>query len=143
MSLVASLVLLAHTIQPAEPPDFSWLEGHWIRENNGRISEEIWGDMRGGLMLATNRSLRDGRASGFEFIRIQSFEQTHYCAQPGGSQAVCFQLTEQGEHSASFENAEHDFPQRITYSREGNTLTATISDIEGEDPISWSWTLRE
>lgn len=143
MSVVASLALLASAVQPTESPDFSWLEGHWVREANGRVSEEVWGDMRGGLMLATNRALRDGRASGFEFIRIQSFDQTHYCAQPGGREAVCFELAEQGEQSATFTNAEHDFPQRINYARDGNTLTATISDIEGHDPISWSWTLSE
>lgn len=99
--------------------------------------------MRGGLMLATNRSLRDGQARGFEFIRIQSFTHTHYCAQPGGSEAVCFELAAQGEQSATFENAQHDFPQRISYAREADTLTATLSDLEGNNPISWSWQLQE
>jgi len=141
--LLSTLALSLSLTQAGETPDFSWLEGHWVREHDGRVSEEIWGDMRGGLMLATNRALRDGQARGFEFIRIQSFTQTHYCAQPGGSETVCFELAERGEQSATFENAQHDFPQRISYAREADTLTATLSDIEGNNPISWSWQLQE
>lgn len=40
-----------------------------------------------------------------------------YIAQPSGRPPTPFRLLRIGEHEAVFENPEHDFPQRITYSR--------------------------
>lgn len=126
----------------ASADDLGWFEGHWRSESEGRVSEEIWTNGDGGLFLGVNRTLRDGQARGFEFLRIHNSEaRTAYCAQPGGSEAVCFERTGGDETSVTFENAAHDFPQRITYARDGDTLTATISDLSGEQSMSFGWTL--
>ena len=49
-------------------------------------------------------------------------------------------LVETGDSHAVFENDAHDFPQRIRYARDGDTLTATISDMSGEQSFSFVWT---
>jgi hypothetical protein len=120
--------------------DLSWMEGHWRSEADGRVSEEIWTNGEGGLYLGVNRTISGGQASGFEFLRIiNTDERTAYCAQPGGGEAVCFDRVEGGAHAVTFENPEHDFPQRITYVRDGDRLTATISDLAGEQAFSFGW----
>lgn len=97
MSVVVSFVLLVSVVQFIDSFDFLWLEGYWVCEVNDWISEEVWGDMCGGLMLVINCFLCDGWVSGFEFICIQFFDQIYYCVQFGGCEVVCFEFVEQGE----------------------------------------------
>ena len=128
----------------ASADDLSWMEGHWRSAVDGRVSEEIWTNGDGGLYLGVNRTIRDGQARAFEFMRIvESNDGTVYCAQPGGDDAVCFERVDSAEHSVTFENPDHDFPQRITYVREGDALTATISDLSGEQAFSFGWERAE
>lgn len=129
---------------PAVAGDLDWLTGHWRNEGEGRVSEEIWTNGEGGIYLGVNRTIRDGEARGFEYLRIiHTPDYTAYCAQPGGAEAVCFERVESSEHAVTFENPGHDFPQRIHYVREGDTLTATISDLSGEPSFSFGWELVE
>ena len=39
--------------------------------------------------------------------------------------------------TAVFVNSEHDYPQRIAYTREGNALLADISLVDGSKVNSW------
>jgi hypothetical protein len=138
--LAASLALFIPALAAAD--DLAWIEGHWRSESEGRVSEEIWTNGDGGLYLGVNRTLSDGAARGFEFLRIlETAEGAVYCAQPGGNEAVCFERVSTRENSVTFENPDHDFPQRISYARDGNALTATISDMSDEHSMSFGWTL--
>lgn len=140
---LATILFLASTLAQPQSVDLSWLAGHWIQAEGDRVTEEIWTDDAGGLMLGVNRTVRGGQARAFEFLRIQrSAEGVYYCAQPNGSPATCFEMTDAGDASIVFENAENDFPQRISYRREADELIATISDLEGAQTMQWSWKLR-
>jgi hypothetical protein len=139
-AITIAAVLLTASPAFADEPDLTWLSGHWRSEAEGRISEEIWTTSEGGIMLGMGRSLRDGEARSFEFLMIHFGEETVYHAQPGGRPPVSFTLVEASDSHAVFENAGHDFPQRITYRREGGELHAEISDLAGERSFSWSWT---
>ena len=55
---------------------------------------------------------------------------------------MAFALAEHGAAHATFENAAHDYPQRITYARDGETLTATISLIDGSKAMRWTYKRR-
>lgn len=140
MGLVV-ILLLASTLAQNPPADLSWLTGHWILVDGTKTSEEIWTNDSGGLMLGVNRTVIDDMARAFEFLRIhRSDEATTYCAQPNGSPATCFVMVEADDRSVVFENAENDFPQRISYRRNGAELIATISDLEGTHEMQWRWT---
>ncbi|WP_291843559.1 DUF6265 family protein [Maricaulis sp.] len=117
-----------------------WMAGHWRSTNADPVIEEVWTDGAGGLLLGINRTQVEGRAVGFEFLRIELAGETgRYCAQPGGRPATCFNLTEQSTMSVRFENPGNDFPQVIAYSRDGDVLTALISDLSGEQAMSFTW----
>jgi hypothetical protein len=140
--LAVSVCLSASASAQEAAPDLSWLSGHWRSEAEGRVSEEIWTAPEGGIMLGLGRTIRDGRASGFEFLMISLEGEAAYHAQPGGRPPVRFALAEHGPDRAVFENPDHDFPQRIAYVRDGDRLDAEISLLDGSGAVSWSWTLQ-
>ncbi|MBX3561371.1 MAG: hypothetical protein KF780_06115 [Sphingomonas sp.] len=137
MLLAAMLALQA----PATVDDLGWMAGHWTREADGRWTEESWTAPRGGMMLGVSRSGRAEAVREFEFIRLQAGADgvPVYWASPGGRPPVAFRLASHGPNEAVFENPAHDFPQRIRYRREGETMTATISAIDGSNAMSWQF----
>ena len=116
-----------------------WLSGRWIQEEGGRWAEESWSDARGGVLLGTSKTGHDAALTGFEFMRIAADREGRlsFYGLPQGTTPVAFRLVSSGERSAVFENPLHDYPQRISYRREGDVLTATISDIGGGKAVTW------
>jgi hypothetical protein len=122
----------------------SWLSGYWLNCDDGRQLTETWSMPRDGLMVGVNQSSGDGEAA-FEFLRIATAPAgASYFAMPGGGAATEFPLAPaaSGEMRAVFENPAHDFPQRIVYSREGQTLTARIEGaMDGKtEGMEWTFT---
>lgn len=139
---VAGLLCVAAGPQPAE--GLGWLSGRWVQEEGGRWAEESWSDARGGVLLGTSKTGHERALTGFEFMRIAPDREgrVHFFGSPQGVPAVAFRLVASGDRSAVFENPLHDYPQRISYRREGDVLTATISDIEGKKAVSWRFVRR-
>lgn len=130
--LAAAALLAAVTAdaQRATLQDIAWLTGHWRLEQRGETVEERWTEPAGGAMLAVARTVKDGRMTAFEFLRIVEREGTLvYIAQPDGRPAVEFRLAAVSGTSARFENPAHDFPKVITYTLQGEgSLQAVVSD---------------
>jgi Domain of unknown function (DUF6265) len=141
--LGAALALLL-TAQAAPAPrvsDLSWMSGRWLTEENGRWTEEIWSGPRGGTLMGFSWSGEGTNISAYEYIRVQPGEDDEivYLAQPNGGAGVGFYLVRAEGTSATFENPTHDFPQRIRYVRDGDTMVATISAMDGSNAISWTY----
>lgn len=136
--------LLVAASPAAKVDNLAWLAGQWSREADGRWTEESWTGPRGGVMLGHSRSGQGDTLREFEFLRVQAGADgvPVYLAQPGGAAPVAFRLVQHGAASATFENAAHDYPQRIEYVRKGGTLTATISLIDGTKPMRWVYRRR-
>ncbi|MFT4626837.1 MAG: hypothetical protein ACI8PZ_005517 [Myxococcota bacterium] len=133
--------LAALAIQ-ASTAELAWLAGCWRSTEAGVTTEECWIPPEGGMLLGTNRTLRDGRAVGFEFLRI-SEEDSHviYWAAPGGRHpATPFVLTSKSKSEAVFSNPGHDFPQRLHYARDGSTLTVVVQ--AGDKKLEFRWTKK-
>lgn len=141
---MAAAAVLAAASPAASVDDLAWLAGHWSREADGRWTEESWTPPRGGVMLGHSRSGRGDSLREFEFLRIVAGADgvPAYIAQPGGREPVVFPLVGRDGTSATFENPAHDYPQRIAYARDGDTLTATISLINGSKPTRWTFRRR-
>jgi hypothetical protein len=115
----------------------TWLAGCWEGVlANGATYEEMWLEPRGGMMLGMARMTRDGRTLSFEFMQIVGDGAVPvYAAQPSGRAATLFSATAVHADAVTFENAGHDFPQRIRYRRvEPDGLHATIDgQVQGQE----------
>lgn len=139
LGAILALLLMGQAAPPARVDDLAWMNGRWESNAAGRWTEESWSAPRGGVMLGFSRSGREEVLREFELLRIQAGEDgvPVYFAQPGGRPAVPFRLTSRDGTSATFENPQHDFPQRIRYVRTGDAMTATISALDGSNAMTW------
>ena len=140
--LLLNLPVYAQTPDPAVP-ELSWLSGYWTSNDNGATTEELWTHGAGYMMLGLHRDVSANGRSSFEYLRIvQTRDGLAYIATPNGRTSTSFALKEHGDQRVVFENPEHDFPQRIIYSRRGDKLTARIEGGEGENlqHMEWTWT---
>ena len=124
-----------------------WMIGHWrgrtVTPGSETVSEELWMEPSAGLMLGLNREVRsrlEGNAAprvSFEFLRIVQRPDAGvvYVAQPGGQSPTEFRLVSSGERRAVFSNPQHDFPQTLTYWRDGESLRARAEGIESGKPL--------
>jgi hypothetical protein len=111
----------------------AWLAGCWERRQPGGLLEEQWMRPAGGMLVGMSRTVRDGRAVGWEFMRIVEREGAIvYIATPSGQATAEFTLRAPVGAGAIFENPAHDFPQRIIYERgSADSLWARIEGDRG------------
>jgi len=138
-------VLWALTLPLAAEEDplaaLAWISGIWEGESGNIRMEETWTRPAGGLILGVHRDLFPGGRSFFEYLRIERRgDEIFYIAAPRGENATEFRLTELQDNGAVFENPEHDFPQKIAYTRDGDTLRATIEGLANGERRSSVWT---
>ena len=82
----------------------------------------------GTSILGVSRTVAKGRTVAYEFLRIQKQESgdIYYVAHPSGQAQDSFKLAKYDKGVLFFENPQHDFPQRIIYRLNGNSLIARI-----------------
>lgn len=129
MSLIAAAAL---ALQMPPQPDLDWIAGYWLACDSRVEVAELWTTRRGGVMLGMSVTF-GAQAFGWEQVRIEAGpEGLTYVARPRGAEAdTGFPLVRSGPSEAVFENAAHDYPQRIIYRREGATLIARTEDLSG------------
>jgi len=126
--------------QPARVASLDWMSGTWTQVKGEERVTETWIGPGNGLMVAANLTTRGAQRRSFEFLRIADTpEGFSYFASPGGRPATEFKLKTQGDRRVVFENAAHDFPQRVLYWREGEALVARIEGTIGGKEKSEEW----
>lgn len=130
---------------PARPGQdlsaLAWMEGHWIGKEGTVDVEEFWLGPKGNTMLGLHRDVAGTRTRMFEFLRIEATaEAITYWASPKGRPATPFRLKELNGQHVTFENPEHDFPQRIIYwlAKDG-ALHAKIEGTMNGKAASQEW----
>ena len=139
-----ALLLMGQAAAPARVSDLGWMSGRWQTEGPDSVprTDEAWSEPRSGIMLGYSRTGGADRLREFEFLRIQSGEDgvPVYYAQPGGGPPVGFRLVAHDATGVTFENPRHDYPQRIRYEiSHGETMLATISKLDGSNPMRWQY----
>lgn len=110
--------------------DFSWLSGCWEGRQRNAVIEEIWSKPGGLSMLGLGRTVKSNRTTSFEFMQLREENgSVVFLPQPQGGTRLRFPLKESVGEKATFENKEHDFPQRVIYERKGKGLL--LASIEG------------
>lgn len=126
-------VLLFWLVMPAtQTPapsikDVAWIAGCWEFDRNGRHVVESWLPPEGGTMMGVSRTVSGGRTSEWEFLIIREGKAgLEYVAKPSGQPEATFTAIRPSATEVVFENPAHDFPKKIHYKRDGDTLTAAI-----------------
>ena len=110
--------------------DLAWLSGCWevnVPDKNLLITEQ-WMKPAGGMMIGAGRTIKNGKAVDYEFLRIvEEADSVFYVAKPTANKdETRFRLVRSAPGEVVFENPSHDFPQRIIYKLSGDKLNARI-----------------
>lgn len=131
--LFASLILLAGCTltraasQPAAQT-LNWLTGCWQSEDGS--TREIWSQSEDGYYFGYSVVLKEDKVVFFEQMRIDPGGMPTFQAYPRGAGPSGFPAVSLTEKGVTFANPDHDYPQKITYIREGDALKAVISLID-------------
>ena len=73
-------------------------------------------------MLGMSRTVRRGETVEFEFMQLRHLPDgtLAFIASPSGQAPTVFPLLRISDAEATFENPQHDFPQRVVYARDEN-----------------------
>lgn len=107
--------------------DVAWIAGCWELDRNGRHVVEHWLPPEGGTMIGVSRTVAAGKTTEWEFLLIREGRNgLEYVAKPSGQAEATFTAAKVAGNEIAFENAAHDFPKRIAYTRDGDALLAAI-----------------
>ena len=129
MSAVALVLWTFFTAQEPVPTvkDVAWIAGCWGVDRNGRHVSEQWMPPDGGTMMGVSRTVAGGKTTEWEFLIIrEGAKGLEYVAKPSGQAEATFTAATASARVVVFENPAHDFPKRVVYKRDGDTLTAAI-----------------
>jgi hypothetical protein len=128
---------------PSGVEQLAWMAGCWRQESGGRIADEIWMAPSGGVMLGMNRTVASGRTVSSEFMQIgANGGRIVFTARPSGQAEASFTLLKSGQRDVVFENTAHDFPQRVMYRRDGDTLVGRIEGTRNGKSQSIDYPMR-
>lgn len=133
--MVSSPPVFAQSLTGKTATDFSalsWLEGKWSRLNikkPGRTAVEIWKKTNDTEFRGIGITLQGNDTVFVEKLKIIiDGNEIHYVADiPENPEPVHFKFTAQSEHGFVCENPKHDYPKKISYQVEGNTMKAQTS----------------
>jgi hypothetical protein len=134
-----ALLALAGTLassaaSAASISELQWLAGCWAGQKKEPGTEEHWLSPVAGSMLGVGRTVRDGRTAEYEFMQIrEAAGKLTFIAHPSGQPEATFPLLRIGTKEVVFENAAHDFPQRVIYRLDGGVLRARIEGKRGRE----------
>ncbi|MDJ0657261.1 MAG: DUF6265 family protein [Xanthomonadales bacterium] len=114
--------------------DLDWLLGCW--QSSDQSAQEIWVRQDRHSLLGFGVALKDNQVVFYEVLSLQKNHRGTwvYTAHPAGQTATSFSAVEITQKSALFANPDHDYPQEISYLRQGNQLNARISLTGGASP---------
>ena len=140
--MLISLAAIFAATTSVDISSLTWLSGAWSQKGGEqRWAEEYWTPPRGHIMIGAGLTGQGGTTRSFEHMRILADEQGRiiFYGMPGGALAVAFPLVRLEPNLVVFENPTHDYPQRISYRRNGEQLIATVSKIDGSNAESWTY----
>lgn len=134
--LVVICITLVHTSSFAQKSDpishVKWLIGSWKNQSAKTLDIETWKKLNDSTFIGRSYSLAGIDTVSSEHIRIEQHKGKLYyiptVKNQNDGKAVTFTLTSFNNKHLVFENPEHDFPQKITYTQiSKDSLIAEIS----------------
>ncbi len=116
--------------------DLGWMLGCWTSQSGD--SREVWVRDSDRKMIGFGVAVNDGDIVFHEVLSIESdADGIHYTAHPHGQETTVFSTNTVRGTEVSFTNENHDYPQKIHYIRDGHSLRATISLLDGSNPTGF------
>lgn len=144
-----SLTVLLAAAQLSAPQLPVWMAGCWEQTAGGRTTVECWSMPSGDRMRGESVSRRGTAEVERETMEIVHAETDDpaipwmtFRATPAGRATTEFHWVHSREPGLTFANAEHDYPQRIRYWREGRFLMAEIAAADGSKARRWRYAPR-
>jgi len=143
LSFAAAMLTTSAHAEPAMP---DWLQGAWLSCSFRDLpteTTEIWTGAGSNTLVGVSHTRRPN-ADGFEYMRIAAGPDgvLTFFGSPHGAPPTPFRLAARDASSVTFENPAHDFPQRITYARDGAHLTARVEGMTGGAYEVMEWRYR-
>lgn len=109
-----------------------WLIGNWENTSPDGVLTENWQKLNDSTFSAASYLIKGKDTIHFESVVLaQKGETLTYLATVKGqndNKPVAFTSTNETENKLIFENPQHDYPQKITYTKgANNTLTAEVT----------------
>lgn len=148
LAIIAGFLLVQAPIGYANAADTqempNWLKGDWVNSEGDSWGEEFWTSSRAGIMFGASRSGKGEKLQFWEHMRIMREDDGKlvFWAISGDQKPVRFAATNVSVESITFENPQHDYPQRITYWRDGKILRAIISRADRSQPKGFAFELK-
>lgn len=148
LKIVSAVALAALATACASNPKrdlgrLAFMVGCW--QSADGVNLEVWSPPEGGIMFGYATTTQNGKVTTWEQSRIDTRNvQATYTASPEGQRPVVFLEAPDPSGQAistavTFENGDHDYPQRITYRQTKDGLAAQISKLDGTRPFGYSW----
>lgn len=133
LAVVAAVLAVPQTSLNALD-ELAWLEGEWHRTSGGGEAIERW-QRNGDGLVGEGLVIRGDETSSVEsLLLVEMAGEVFYIAKPRQNPyPVAFRLVSREDGAFVFENAAHDFPQRITYRRNGDDAMTAVIEGPGED----------
>lgn len=132
--LLSALISSNAFAAEADVSSLAWLAGCWQAEKGEPGSGEHWLPPAGGTMFGIGRTVKNGKTVEFEFVqlRVNAEGKLVFIALPSGQQETTFVASAVGKDSVTFENPQHDFPQKVIYRlQSADRLVARIEGTRG------------
>ena len=134
LSRLLAVGALVSLVEPAQAQGraakLAWMSGCWERRTPTMTVREQWMIPGGGMLLGESRTMRGDKVVEFETLRIvEAGDTLVYHATPSGQEAAQFRALTASDTLVVFENLAHDFPQRIIYRRQADSLKARIEGV--------------
>ena len=117
--LAGPIAMVAQLAQATSPPvkDLYFMTGCWSYDDHDAGSMEQWMWPVNDELIGMSRIVKNNKVVAFEYMRIARNEsgELEFIASPSGQGTTHFSLVTLGQNEVVFENAGHDFPQRVIY----------------------------
>jgi len=145
--IVATFLMIGGPMDPQPSvEDLAWMTGDRVQRSEKAEVREVWIGPGNGVLLGMSLTRRfDGRRGEWEHMRIDTLPDgtIAFIAMPSGQPEAVFRLKDYDGRTRrlTFENPEHDFPQRVISWDKGNgVIGAKIEGRTGGRPRSAEWT---